>query len=280
MLTEYVATRWYRPPELLVGTDYGKPVDMWAIGCIMGELTDGEPLFPGETEINQLYLIQNMLGPLTAPQEEKLLNDPRFNKLKLPVTGKPETLRKRYMARLDNGGLTFLGKLLKMNPHERMTANEAVNHPYFDDLRDNNAKRHVLRKGLSVPKRNLIQRDDSLDIQTLDFHIEKQESRGNQDNCNKHNRMRKSIGTYGEFGMGIPPKYKLPGGYQEKMKLHGNFMRKKTEKNTSFECEQLEFSHNQSTRHLPSIHQFSNDVLRVKPPNRWFPPIKQSKLRK
>jgi cyclin-dependent kinase-like len=52
MMTDYVATRWYRSPELLLGDKYSKEVDIWAIGCIMGELTDGEPLFPGESEID------------------------------------------------------------------------------------------------------------------------------------------------------------------------------------------------------------------------------------
>ena len=57
-MTDYVATRWYRSPELLLSdNDYGKPVDLWAIGCIMGELTDGQPLFPGDNEIDQLYMI-------------------------------------------------------------------------------------------------------------------------------------------------------------------------------------------------------------------------------
>ena len=61
-LTDYVATRWYRAPELLLSNSYGKEVDIWAVGkqfhyltqlgCILGELTDGEPLFPGESEID------------------------------------------------------------------------------------------------------------------------------------------------------------------------------------------------------------------------------------
>jgi len=68
-LTDYVATRWYRAPELLLGTrSYGKAVDLWALGCIMGELIDGQPLFPGETEIDQLYIIQKALGPLAEEQ--------------------------------------------------------------------------------------------------------------------------------------------------------------------------------------------------------------------
>jgi cyclin-dependent kinase-like len=59
-LTDYVATRWYRAPELLLSNNYGKPVDIWAIGCILGELTDGEPLYPGESEIDQLFCIQKV----------------------------------------------------------------------------------------------------------------------------------------------------------------------------------------------------------------------------
>ena len=47
-LTEYVATRWYRSPELLVGEPYGKPCDLWAVGCMIGELVDGQPMFPGD----------------------------------------------------------------------------------------------------------------------------------------------------------------------------------------------------------------------------------------
>ena len=51
-LTDYVATRWYRAPELLLGQkDYDKSVDLWSIACIMGELADTEPLFPGDSEI-------------------------------------------------------------------------------------------------------------------------------------------------------------------------------------------------------------------------------------
>lgn len=65
-LTDYVATRWYRAPELLLSNHYGKEVDIWAAGCIMGEITDGDALFPGESEIDQLFCIQKILGKLTA----------------------------------------------------------------------------------------------------------------------------------------------------------------------------------------------------------------------
>ena len=57
--TEYVATRWYRAPELLLGDRYGRAVDVWSIGCIIGELSDGQPLFPGKGYKNRNKKIKN-----------------------------------------------------------------------------------------------------------------------------------------------------------------------------------------------------------------------------
>ena len=63
--TDYVATRWYRAPELLVGdTQYGPPVDVWAIGCVFAELLSGQALWPGKSDVDQLNLIQRTLGKL------------------------------------------------------------------------------------------------------------------------------------------------------------------------------------------------------------------------
>ena len=62
-LTEYVATRWYRAPELLVGdTKYGPAVDVWAVGCVLGEMINGEPLWPGKTDLDMIHLITKTLG--------------------------------------------------------------------------------------------------------------------------------------------------------------------------------------------------------------------------
>lgn len=66
--TDYVATRWYRAPELLVGdTQYGPPVDVWALGCVFAELLNGNPLWPGKSDVDQLYLIRKTLGTLKCP---------------------------------------------------------------------------------------------------------------------------------------------------------------------------------------------------------------------
>ena len=122
-MTDYVATRWYRAPELLLGSNsYGKEVDYWAIGCIMGELIDGQPLFPGESEIDQLYLIQKMLGPLTQEQAGMFARNPRFLGFRFPEILKPETLEKRYIAKLPKKALALLKGLLKMDPSERLTS--------------------------------------------------------------------------------------------------------------------------------------------------------------
>lgn len=102
---------------------------MWAIGCIMGELIDGQPLFPGESEIDQLYVIQKILGPLTGKQHDLFLRNPRFLGLKFPNMNKPETLDKHYVGKLSLKAFQFMNASLKMDENERITAKEAVNHP-------------------------------------------------------------------------------------------------------------------------------------------------------
>lgn len=64
---------------------YGKAVDVWAIGCILGELSDGNAIFPGESEIDQLYMIQKILGPLPHYQMAIFENSPRFSGLKVTI---------------------------------------------------------------------------------------------------------------------------------------------------------------------------------------------------
>ena len=137
VLTDYVATRWYRAPELLVGNvGYSKPVDMWAIGCIMGEIIDGQPLFPGESEIDQLYCIEKIMGSMIPEHKEAFSKNKHFIGLKYPEIFKFETLKKRYLGKINRIALSFMERLLDMDPFTRMTANEALNHPYFEGLND------------------------------------------------------------------------------------------------------------------------------------------------
>ena len=78
--TEYVATRWYRAPELLVGdTQYSTPVDVWAIGCVFCELYSGQPLLPGNSDLDQLYLIKKTFGQLIDHHVRILMNNPYYD---------------------------------------------------------------------------------------------------------------------------------------------------------------------------------------------------------
>ena len=134
-LTDYVATRWYRAPELLLSEGkYGKEVDYWAIGCIMGELIDGNPLFPGENELDQIHCIQKVLGNLTEKQEEMFYNNPLFNGRNLLNITKPETLEKRYLGKFSKKAISFMKGLLALDPKKRLNGNTVFKHAYLEKL--------------------------------------------------------------------------------------------------------------------------------------------------
>jgi len=145
-MTDYVATRWYRAPELLLSTrNYGMNVDQWAIGCIMGELIDKQPLFPGESEIDQIYIIQNVIGPLTPEQHELFTKNPRFLGYKFPDLSRPETLERKYAGKASKLAISFMKELLQMDSSKRPTAEEALNHPYFDTLKVGVLKNEIVK---------------------------------------------------------------------------------------------------------------------------------------
>ena len=119
-LTDYVATRWYRAPELLISQgEYGTEVDYWAIGCIMGELVDGNPLFPGENELDQIHCIQKILGNLTEKQQDTFYSNPIFQGKNLLNITKPETLERRYYGKLNKQAISFMKGLLELDPKKR-----------------------------------------------------------------------------------------------------------------------------------------------------------------
>jgi cyclin-dependent kinase-like len=136
-LTDYVATRWYRSPELLITSGYyGSEVDYWAIGCIMGELADGDPLFPGDNELDQLAVIQKVLGKLPDHQQELFYNNPNFKGRKLPDVSKPETLEKRYLGKLSKQAINFMKALINPDPKYRLKGDAVFNHSFFDNYPD------------------------------------------------------------------------------------------------------------------------------------------------
>ncbi|XP_041725831.2 cyclin-dependent kinase-like 5 isoform X3 [Coregonus clupeaformis] len=133
--TEYVATRWYRSPELLLGAPYGKAVDMWSVGCILGELSDGQPLFPGESEIDQLFTIQKVLGPLPTEQMKLFYNNPRFHGLRFPAVNHPTTLERKYLGLISGALLDLMKNLLLLSPTERFLTEQCLDHHAFQTPR-------------------------------------------------------------------------------------------------------------------------------------------------
>lgn len=157
-LTDYVATRWYRSPELLLSNGvYGCEVDYWAIGCIMGELADGNPLFPGENETDQLHCIQKVLGSLTDEQVDMFYKNPLFHKKNLLDVQKPETLERRYMGKLNKTAISFMKALLNVDPKLRLKGNAVFEHQYFEGLPDNpiHSKTNEESSGTSLTARRI-----------------------------------------------------------------------------------------------------------------------------
>ena len=112
----------------------------------MGEISDGEALFPGESEIAQLYVIQKVMGELTPEQKEMFAKNPRFVGLRFPDISKPETLEKHYVGKINKKGIDLMNGLLEMDPHKRLTALEALAHPYFDGIRDEEVNNLIAQK--------------------------------------------------------------------------------------------------------------------------------------
>ena len=102
----------------------------------MGEISDGDALFPGESEIDQLYCIQKILGKLPSCLREKFDANARFVGFKFPELSKPETLERKYVGKMSAKALSLMNGMLTMEPQKRFTALQCLEHAYFDGLRD------------------------------------------------------------------------------------------------------------------------------------------------
>ncbi|NWZ99240.1 CDKL2 protein, partial [Nesospiza acunhae] len=130
--TDYVATRWYRAPELLVGdSKYGRPVDVWAVGSLITEMLTGEPLFPGDSDIDQLYHITKCLGNLIPRQQELFYKNPLFAGMKLPEVKELESLEKRY-PKLPAAALELAKECLQIDPDKRPSCAQLLQGDFFN----------------------------------------------------------------------------------------------------------------------------------------------------
>lgn len=129
----YICSRYYRAPELIFGaTNYTTKIDVWSTGCVMAELMLGQPLFPGESGIDQLVEIIKVLGTPTRDQIRTM--NPNYMEHKFPQI-KPHPFNKVFR-KADQNAIDLISRLLEYTPTERLSAVDAMVHPFFDELRD------------------------------------------------------------------------------------------------------------------------------------------------
>ena len=145
--TDYIATRWYRAPEILLGSSsYSEAVDMWGAGCILGEILAGKPVFAGSSTIQQLELICGLIGKpewdlaqcqRVSPYTRAMLAD-------LNVESKEAGTAAAWEKAFPNASrdaLDLLQQLLKFSPFERISASQALKHAYLHSFHDDFVER-------------------------------------------------------------------------------------------------------------------------------------------
>ncbi|KAK0560224.1 mitogen activated protein kinase [Tilletia horrida] len=135
-MTEYVATRWYRAPEIMLTfKQYTKAIDVWAVGCVLAEMLTGRPLFPGRDYHHQLGLILDLLGTPTA-DDFCNINSRRSREY---IRTLPFRKRKEFslvFPKASPAAIDFLKGVLAFDPKKRMTVEQALAHPYLASYHD------------------------------------------------------------------------------------------------------------------------------------------------
>ncbi|KAJ3146120.1 Cyclin-dependent kinase catalytic subunit [Geranomyces variabilis] len=132
--THEVITLWYRAPEILLGSkSYSTAVDMWSIGCIFAEMCMRTPLFPGDSEIDELFRIFRLLGTPDESVWPNVENFPDYKRV-FPKWNRQDMSKLVAPEILSPQGVDLLSRLLTYNPAMRISAKQALMHPYFDGV--------------------------------------------------------------------------------------------------------------------------------------------------
>eukprot|EP00960_Hanusia_phi_P004057 118769-Hanusia_phi.AAC.3 len=133
----YICSRYYRAPELIFGaTDYTTAIDTWSYGCVFAELMLGQPLFPGESNVDQLVEIIKVVG--TPTREEIQCMNPNYTEFRFPQIKAHPWAKARCLAKAHPDAIDLISKLLQYIPEKRITPMQSCAHAYFDELRDPN----------------------------------------------------------------------------------------------------------------------------------------------
>jgi serine/threonine protein kinase len=130
----YICSRYYRAPELIFGaTDYTSEIDVWSAGCVLAELMLGQPIFPGNSGVDQLVEIIKILGTPTREQIKEM--NPNYTDFKFPQV-KAHPWSKVFRPRTPPDATSLVSKLLEYTPFKRLNPLEACAHSFFNELRD------------------------------------------------------------------------------------------------------------------------------------------------
>lgn len=130
--THEVVTLWYRPPEILLGCKtYALPVDVWAIGTMLAEMVTKRPMFPGDSEIDELFKIFRLLG---TPNEEVWPGVTALQDWNEDFPVWPSLNVARCVPDLCDNGIDLIEQMLAIDPRRRISCKEALTHPYFSDM--------------------------------------------------------------------------------------------------------------------------------------------------
>ncbi|KAK3164892.1 hypothetical protein QOZ80_1AG0026150 [Eleusine coracana subsp. coracana] len=174
--TDYVATRWYRAPELCGSffAKYTPAIDIWSIGCIFAEMLTGKPLFPGKNVVHQLDLMTDLLGTPSAETLSKIRNE-KARRYLANMRKKPPVPFTQKFPGIDPMALHLLKRLLAFDPKDRPTAAEALTDPYFTGL--SNSEHEPITQPISKLEfefeRRKLARDDVRELiyrEILEYH--------------------------------------------------------------------------------------------------------------
>ncbi len=139
--TPYIVSRYYRAPELILClTKYSTAIDIWAAGCIMAELFLLTPIFKGKTQGDQLFAIFRILGSMSNDEIKEYKTRVPFDSSLIDSFGTFKRINLKDFFKVVSDKNNFLDLLLKMLtylPEKRITASQALKHPFFSDLNDN-----------------------------------------------------------------------------------------------------------------------------------------------
>ena len=152
IMTDYVATRWYRAPEILLGsTKYGVQADMWSMGCIFGELLGGKPMFPGTSTLSQINKVLEVTGKPSKEDIESINSELAETMLENVVINKTKSLKTLY-PKASEDELDLLSKLLQFNPKKRIDVNTALEHNYVKDFHNQYSDTEIIcDKPINIP---------------------------------------------------------------------------------------------------------------------------------